>query len=66
MCEKCTDNFHHLGKLSGQITTRSLIVEMLEKLPFIWMGDKQLIQVDKREIIKTVKEMSLEREQNGI
>lgn len=66
MCEKCTDNFHHLGKLSGQMSTQRLVVEMLEKLPFIWMGEKQLIQVDKREIIQTVKEMSLEREQNGI
>jgi hypothetical protein len=39
---------------------------MLERLPFIWMGEKQLIQVDKREVIQTVKEMSLERVKNGI
>ena len=66
MCEKCNQNFAHVGKLSGQMTAQSLFVEMLEKLPFIWMGDKQLIQVDKRELIQTVREMSLEREQNGI
>ena len=66
MCNKCTNNFHHLGKLSGQISTQSLVVEMLEKLPFIWMGEKQLIQIDKRELIKTIKEISFEREQNGI
>ena len=66
MCEKCNQNFHHLGKLSGQMTTQSLVVEMLEKLPFIWMGEKQLIQVDKRELIQTVKQMSFERTKNGI
>lgn len=59
MCEKCTDNFHHLGKLSGQMSTQRLVVEMLEKLPFIWMGEKQLIQVDKREVIQMVKDLSL-------
>lgn len=59
MCEKCTQNFAHLGKLSGQMTTQSLVVEMLEKLPFIWMGEKQLVQIDKREIIKMVKDLSL-------
>ena len=46
MCEKCNKNFAHVGKLSGQISTQSLVVEMLEKLPFIWMGEKQLIQID--------------------
>jgi hypothetical protein len=59
MCEKCNKNFAHVGKLSGQISTQSLIVEMLEKLPFIWMGEKQLIQVDKREVIQSVKDLSL-------
>jgi hypothetical protein len=66
MCEKCNKNFAHVGKLSGQMTTQSLVVELLEKLPFIWMGEKQLIQVDKREVIQMVKEMSLERVENGI
>jgi hypothetical protein len=66
MCEKCTHNFAHVGKLSGQMTTQSLVVELLEKLPFIWMGEKQLIQVDKREVIQMVKEMSLERAENGL
>jgi hypothetical protein len=65
MCEKCNKNFAHAGKLSGQMSTQSLIVEMLEKLPFIWMGEKQLIQIDKREVIQMVKEMSLERSENG-
>jgi hypothetical protein len=59
MCEKCNQNFRHLGKLSGQMSTQSLVVELLEKLPFIWMGEKQLIQVDKREVIQMVKDMSL-------
>jgi hypothetical protein len=41
------------------MSTQSLVVELLEKLPFIWMGEKQLIQVDKREVIQMVKDMSL-------
>jgi hypothetical protein len=41
------------------MSTQKLVVEMLEKLPFIWMGEKQLVQVDKREIIKMVKDLSL-------
>jgi hypothetical protein len=57
MCEKCNKNFAHVGKLSGQISTQSLVVKMLEKLPFIWIGEKQLIQVDKREVIQMVKEL---------
>ena len=65
MCEKCIKNFAHVGKLSGQMSTQSLVVEMLERLPFIWMGEKQLIQIDKREVIEMVKEMSLERVENG-
>jgi hypothetical protein len=59
MCEKCTHNFAHVGKLSGQISTQNSVVELLEKLPFIWMGEKQLIQVDKREVIQMVKDASL-------
>jgi hypothetical protein len=65
MCEKCNKNFAHVGKLSGQMSTQNLVVELLEKLPFIWMGEKQLIQVDKREVIQMVKDMSLERAENG-
>jgi hypothetical protein len=59
MCEKCVNNFAHVGKLSGQISTQNSVVELLETLPFIWMGEKQLIQVDKREVIQMVKDMSL-------
>ncbi len=59
MCEKCTHNVAHVGKLSGQISTQHLVVDMLEKLPFIWMGEKQLIQIDKREVIQMVKDLSL-------
>jgi hypothetical protein len=66
MCEKCVNNFAHVGKLSGQLSTQSSVVKMLEKLPFIWMGEKQLIQVDKREVIQMVRDMSLERAKNGI
>ena len=66
MCEKCNKNFAHVGKLSGQISTQNSVVRMLEKLPFIWMGEKQLIQIDKREVIQMVKDMSWERAENGI
>jgi hypothetical protein len=55
MCEKCTHNFRHLGKLSGQLSMQHTIVKTLEKLPFIWMGEKQIIQVDKREVIQLVR-----------
>lgn len=60
MCEKCNQNFAHVGKLSGQLLTQNSVVRMLEKLPFIWMGDKQLIQIDKREVIQLVKDLSLD------
>ena len=59
MCDKCNKNFAHVGKLSGQLSTQNSVVRMLEKLPFIWMGDKQLIQIDKREVIQSVKDLSL-------
>ena len=66
MCEKCLNNFAHVGKLSGQLSAQGSVVKMLEKLPFIWMGEKQLIQIDKREVIQMVRDMSLERAENGI
>jgi len=31
------------------------IVKALETLPFIWMGDRQTIQLDKREVIAIVR-----------
>jgi hypothetical protein len=34
---------------------QNTIIKALEKLPFIWMGDKQLIQIDKREVIELVR-----------
>ena len=34
---------------------QNTIIRSLEKLPFIWMGDKQLIQIDKREVIELVR-----------
>jgi len=38
------------------------IVKTLEKLPFIWMGEKQLIQIDKREVIELVRNSYVEKE----
>jgi hypothetical protein len=38
------------------------IVKALEMLPFIWMGDKQLIQIDKREVIDLVRNTYVEKE----
>lgn len=55
MCQKCNKNFFHGGKLSGQLSMQHTIVKALEMLPFIWMGDKQLIQIDKREVIELVR-----------
>jgi hypothetical protein len=55
MCQKCNKNFFHGGKLSGQLSMQNTIIRSLEKLPFIWMGDKQLIQIDKREVIELVR-----------
>jgi hypothetical protein len=62
MCEKCNKNFAHAGKLSGQMSTQNSVVELLEKLPFIWMGEKQLIQVDKREVINLVQNIYVKKE----
>lgn len=55
MCQKCNKNFFHGGRLSGQLSMQNTIIKALEKLPFIWMGDKQLIQIDKREVIELVR-----------
>jgi hypothetical protein len=55
MCQKCNKNFFHGGNLSGQLSMQNTIIRSLEKLPFIWMGDKQLIQIDKREVIELVR-----------
>ena len=55
MCSKCNKNFFHGGNLSGQLSMQNTIVRSLEKLPFIWMGEKQLIQIDKREVIELVR-----------
>jgi hypothetical protein len=65
MCEKCNNNFFHGGQISGQISMQHTIVKALEKLPFIWMGDKQLIQIDKREVIDLVYKTYV-KENNGI
>ena len=62
MCEKCSKNFFHGGKLSGQLSMQHTIVKALEMLPFIWMGDKQLIQIDKREVIDLVRNTYVEKE----
>ncbi len=59
MCEKCSKNFFHGGKLSGQLSMQHTIVKALEMLPFIWMGEKQLIQIDKREVIQMVRDASV-------
>lgn len=55
MCQKCNKNFFHGGNLSGQLSMQNTIIRSLEKLPFIWMGGKQLIQIDKREVIELVR-----------
>jgi len=59
MCQKCNKNFFHGGRLSGQLSMQNTIIKSLEKLPFIWMGDKQLIQIDKREVIQMVRDASV-------
>lgn len=59
MCQKCSKNFFHGGNLSGQLSMQHTIVKALEKLPFIWMGEKQLIQIDKREVIQLVRDASV-------
>lgn len=59
MCEKCSKNFFYGGKLSGQLSMQHKIVKALEMLPFIWMGDKQLIQIDKREVVQLVRDASV-------
>jgi hypothetical protein len=38
------------------------IVKALEMLPFIWMGDKQLIQIDKRQVIQLVRDASVDED----
>ncbi len=55
MCEKCNKNFQHVAKISGEMSMQHTIVKALEKLPFIWMGDRQTIQLDKREVIELVR-----------
>jgi hypothetical protein len=39
----------------GEKTERERIVALLERTPFLWVGDKQLIQLGREELIAEIK-----------
>lgn len=40
---------------NGRAEEQERIVKLLETVPFIWMGDKQLVQVSRDELIALIK-----------
>lgn len=40
---------------NGRAEERERVVKLLESVPFIWMGDKQLVQVSRDELIALIK-----------
>lgn len=40
---------------NGRLEEQERIVKLLETVPFIWMGEKQLIQVSRDDLIALIK-----------
>lgn len=40
---------------NGRAEERERVVKLLESVPFIWMGDKQLVQVSRDELVALIK-----------
>jgi len=41
--------------MSGQIAEQTRIIKLIEELSFIWMGEKQAVQIGRQEIIQKIK-----------
>lgn len=46
---------------SGRIYERVEIAKKIEAMPFMWLGEKRVIYLDKLEILKTIREGSNDR-----
>lgn len=72
MCDKCQYNrvkvvamgeemssaekSREFYRRQGECREQERIIKILESTPFIWMGEKQLIQVSRDELITLIKE----------
>ena len=52
---KTSERVREFYRRQGECRERERIIKILESTPFIWMGDKQFIQVSRDDLIELIK-----------